>query len=139
MSRHVRPDQLFQICAYQSIPVKHCQVRERTFQSVHLFLRTKSWTGKSYLLSHTYAQKLLFFMLSYFVVLPICDLLCFLFWGLFFVLFLTLSLPLGCHEFSGKVHSVQFVCCYRMNANFLHKCQLWIHSKATLSSKDEHF
>ena len=55
---------------------------------------------------------------------------------------LTLSLPLGRHNYDvfGKVNSVQFVCCYLMlNANFLRKFQLWVHSEANLSSLSEHF
>ena len=44
------------------------------------------------------------------------------------------------YEVCGKVHSVQFVCCYRMlNANFLRKFQLSVHSEAKLNSKDEYF
>ena len=42
------------------------------------------------------------------------------------------------YEVCSKVHSVEFVCCYRiLNANFLHKFQRLVYSEANVSSKDE--
>ena len=50
---------------------------------------------------------------------------------------LTLSLPLGRHMRS--VAKYTEYCDRMLNANFLRKLQLLVHSEATLSSKDENF